>query len=229
MTFRLLTRFWGGVVAGCLVGAVATVVVLYDRPGSAAVRKVGRMLGVAPQAGGTGAAGSAAASRREYAYGHDRHRDMMQAGLVRSGLSPQWEVRRGLDVELVATGFTYPVNVAFVDHPDPAPEAPRFYVSELNGRVKYVANDGSVHLYADGLLDFTPIQQKKSSETGISGLTTVPGSPDLIITRAALDERSGLLTNEIVRLVSTADGRSKNHEVLIKRLDDFTVHFAWCP
>lgn len=147
---------------------------------------------------------------------------MMQADLVRSRVSSQWEVRRGLDVELVASGFTYPVNMAFVERPDPAPDAPRFYVSELNGKVKYVANDGSVHLYTDNLLDFTPIRQTKSSETGISGLTTVPGSPDLIITRVALDETSGLLTNEIVRLVSTANGRSMTHEVLIKRLDEFT-------
>lgn len=219
MTFKPLTLLWAGLVVGCLIGTATTVGVLYNRPGSAAVRKVARILGVGPEAG---VAGASATTRREYAYGHDSHRDMMQADLVRSRLSSQWEVRRGLDVELVATGFTYPVNVAFVDRPDVAPEAPRFYVSELNGQVKYVANDGSVHRYAEGLLDFTPIRQTKSSETGISGLTTVPGSPDLIITRAALDERSGLLSNEIVRLVSTADGRSMTHEVLIKRLDDFT-------
>jgi hypothetical protein len=73
MTFRPLTLFWGGVVAGGLVGAAATVGVLYDRPGSAAVKKVGRILGVAPPAGGTWAAGRLAASRREYAYGHDSH------------------------------------------------------------------------------------------------------------------------------------------------------------
>lgn len=220
MTSRPLALLWGGLVVGCLVGTATTVGVLYHRPGSAAVRKVARMLGVGSNAGRTGDTG--AASRREYAYGHDSHRDMMEADLVRSRLSGQWDVRRGLDVELVATGFTYPVNLAFVDRPAPAPDAPRFYVSELNGNVKYVANDGSVHLYADRLLDFTPIRQAKSSETGISGLTTVPGSPDLIITRAALDERSGLLTNEIVRLVSNDDGRSMSHEVLIKRLDDFT-------
>lgn len=155
MTWRTLALLWAGIVVGGLIGTAATVGVLYHRPGSAAVGKVARMLGVGSRAGD---ASARAASRRDYAYGHDSHRDMMQADLVRSRLSSQWEVRRGLDVELVATGFTYPVNVAFVDRPDPAPEAPRFYVSELNGKVKWVANDGSVHLFAEGLLDFTPIR-----------------------------------------------------------------------
>ena len=217
-----LLRFLGGLIAGCACGALVMLALLYDRPGSAAVRKAGRLLGVLPAVVVAERPAVRAGNDREYAYGHDTHRDMMQPRLVPSSFSLEWEVRRGLEVERVATGFTYPVNLAFADRLDSAPDAPRFYVCELNGVVKYVANDGGVHVYADHLLNFTPIRQKKSSETGISGLTAVPSSPDLIITRAALDERYGLLTNEIVRLVSAPDGRSMVREVVIKRLGEHT-------
>jgi len=61
MTFRPLAPFWGGVVAGCLIGTAATVGVLYHRPGSAAVNKVGRILGIGQPADGPGSARSVAA------------------------------------------------------------------------------------------------------------------------------------------------------------------------
>ena len=222
MTVRPFALFWGGLVAGCLCGTVATMAMLHKLPGFRSLRNLLPIPASSTQAVANRNAGAPAASKREYAFGHDRHRDMMRNGLVSASGSSPWQVRRGLDVERVAGGFTYPINLAFIERPDPAPTAPQFYVSELNGRLKYVAHDGSVHLYADGLLNFTPILQEKSSETGISGLTTVPDSPDLIITRASLDEKSGLLTNEIVRLVSAADGRSMVREVVIKRLEEFT-------
>jgi hypothetical protein len=64
MKFRPHTLFVAGVVAGCLVGTAATVGVLYHRPGSAAMRRAGRILGLVPRPDGSGRPGARAASGR---------------------------------------------------------------------------------------------------------------------------------------------------------------------
>lgn len=63
MTSRSLVLLCGGVVFGCLVGMAVTVGVLYHRPGSAAVRKVGLILGIGGKADWAGPQG--ASRRRE--------------------------------------------------------------------------------------------------------------------------------------------------------------------
>ena len=60
--------------------------------------------------------------------------------------APAWIVRPGYVVELVATGFRLPVNIAFVPNPGPNPSDPLFYVAELYGSIKVVRNDGTVSI-----------------------------------------------------------------------------------
>ena len=68
-----------------------------------------------------------------------------------------WAVRQpGYVVEVVATGFQLPVNIAFVPNPGTNPADPFFYVTELYGKIKVVTRSGTVSDYATGLLELQP-------------------------------------------------------------------------
>ena len=142
---------------------------------------------------------------------------------VTSPTHPKWKVRPGYDVIRVASGLTYPVNLAFVPNPGPEPDAPIFYVNELHGTVKYMTRSGEWKTYQDGLINFDPIPQAKSDESGLSGLMLVPGSEDLIVTAAYLDDERGLFSNRILRLVSEPGGRRAKRVDTLLDLKQFTA------
>lgn len=201
-------------LSGLLIGSLLAGALLYHRTGSQVVQRIRQRMNQRQEL--------TTSRDPRYAYGRDHNLPRSATRLVPSRLSPQWSVRRGLEIERVATGLQYPVNLAFVQTPGDGPDSPRFYVAELNGVVRLVTNSGVVQTLATGLLNFKPALAKKSSETGLSGLATVPGSPDLILTRAALDEVSGLLYNQIVRLKLSADGRQLEKTEVIRDLHEFT-------
>jgi glucose/arabinose dehydrogenase len=97
------------------------------------------------------------------------------------GLALPWVVSTpGYQVEVVATGFTLPVDIAFVPNPGPNPGDPLFYVSELYGQIKVVRNDGSVGTYASNLLNYNPGGAfPGSGEQGLSGLAVDPVTGDV--------------------------------------------------
>ena len=92
-----------------------------------------------------------------------------------------WEVLQpGFEVEIVATGFQLPVNIAFVPNPGPNPTDPFYYVSELYGKIKVVARNGVVSDYATGLLNFDPGGQfPGSGEQGLGGIAVDAASGDI--------------------------------------------------
>jgi glucose/arabinose dehydrogenase len=145
---------------------------------------------------------------------------------VGSPASPQWKVRRGLEVELVARGFTYPVNLAFAaDSSDDAtdPEAPLLYVNELHGTIRYVTRGRAIRTYATGLTNFKPItSHARSDETGLTGLLKLPGSDDLVISGSYQDEKSGLLKNHVLYLESEPGGRTLKRARVLLDIDEVT-------
>ncbi len=191
-------------------GAAAMLVVLYKRPGSALVNKVLVMSGIREDMGS------------RFPYGWNKMRDPSEWTGVQSPTHPEWKVRKGVDVVRVATGFTYPVNVVHKENAGGAPGDPYVYVNELHGAVKYVTRDGTVGTFADGLINFDPIPLAKSDEAGLSGLATIPGSNDLIVTGAYMDEASGLLQNRVLRLVSSPDGKTSVRTDTLLDLKEFT-------
>jgi glucose/arabinose dehydrogenase len=94
-----------------------------------------------------------------------------------------WAVRQpGFEVEVVATGFQLPVNIAFVPDPGPDPGDPFMYVTELYGTVKVVTRDGTVRDYATGLLNFDPTGNfPGSGEQGLTGIAVEPATGDVIV------------------------------------------------
>jgi glucose/arabinose dehydrogenase len=124
------------------------------------------------------------------------------------GLVPPWVARRpGYSVEVVAEGFQLPVNIAFVPNPRSGPGDPRFYVTELYGRIKCVTNDGTVHVYASNLLNFTPTGVfPGNGEQGVTGIAVDPVSGDVFA--SMLNQEAGGTNHEprIVRFRSQNGG-----------------------
>lgn len=162
------------------------------------------------------------ANAHMYAFAHDQSRPADSFDGLPSPQNPIWKVEPGLDVAKVAGGFTYPVNIAFAEPPPKKDDAPWLYVNELHGTVKYITRDGEVGVFAKGLLNFEPVPQVKTDESGVSGLTVIPKTHDLLVTTSYEDESSGLLMNRILRLVGSKDGRQAQRVEVVLDLQEFT-------
>jgi glucose/arabinose dehydrogenase/PKD repeat protein len=100
--------------------------------------------------------------------------------LARGSPVPWTVFQPGYEVEVVATGFQLPVNIAFVPNPGPNPTDPYYYVTELYGTIKVIARNGTVSNYASGLLNFNPTGAfPGSGEQGLAGIVMDPVSGDL--------------------------------------------------
>jgi len=130
--------------------------------------------------------------------------------LARGSPVPWTVFRPGYDVEVVATGFALPVNIAFVPNPGPNPGDPFYYVTELYGTVRVVSRNGSVSTYATNLLNFDPTGVfPGSGEQGLAGIAVDPVTGDVFVGMlydAAPPD--GPHYPKVVRLHSTDGGRT---------------------
>jgi glucose/arabinose dehydrogenase len=96
------------------------------------------------------------------------------------GSSLPWvAMQPGYEIEVVASGFRLPVNLAFAP-PNTNPTGPYLYVSELYGDIKVIRNDGTVGTYAANLLGYTPSGTfPGSGEQGLAGIAVDPQTGDL--------------------------------------------------
>lgn len=99
------------------------------------------------------------------------------------GSAVPWLVRQpGYVVEVVATGFQMPVNIAFIPNPASGPNAALYYVTELYGTIKVVRRNGVVSDYATGLLNYTPSGAfPGSGEQGVGGIAIDPATGDVFL------------------------------------------------
>jgi glucose/arabinose dehydrogenase len=83
-------------------------------------------------------------------------------------------------VEVFATGFELPVDIAFVPNPGPNPNDIFFYVTELYGRIKVITRDGTVTDYYSGALNTPPSGEfPGSGEKGLAGIVVDPATGDV--------------------------------------------------
>src|SRR5262249_46811383 len=108
-------------------------------------------------------------------------RNFRTSAIIPGDPDNRWSVKQpGFSVEVVATGFQLPVNIAFVPNPGPGSGDPLYYVTELYGAIKVVSNDGTLTDYATGLLNFTPNGQfPGSGEMGVTGIVVDPNTGDV--------------------------------------------------
>ncbi|HYD02106.1 MAG TPA: PQQ-dependent sugar dehydrogenase [Phycisphaerales bacterium] len=102
-------------------------------------------------------------------------------GTLARGAAVPWTVlQNGYKVEVVASGFQLPTNIAFVPTPGAGPAAPLYYVAELYGSIKVVTRDGTVSDYASNLLNFNPTGNfPGSGEQGVAGIAVHPTTGDV--------------------------------------------------
>lgn len=100
--------------------------------------------------------------------------------LARGSPVPWTVFAPGYEVEVVATGFQLPVNIAFVPNPGSGPTDPFYYVTELYGSIKVVSRNGTISNYATNLLNYNPTGSfPGSGEQGVSGIVVDPVSGDV--------------------------------------------------
>lgn len=143
-------------------------------------------------------------------------------GGVPSPQYPAWTVRRGYNVQLVAENLDYPASLAFAANSSSDPDAVLLYVTELDGVIKYITHSGEVGVYTQGLKNFDPVAMPLTDQAGLVGLTTIPGSEDLLVTGAYKDSASGLLKNRILRLVSEPGGKAMREAQVLLDLNEYT-------
>ncbi len=137
--------------------------------------------------------------------------------LARASPIPWSVIQPGFRVELVATGFQLPINIAFVPDPGNNPTDPLFYVTELYGTIKVVLNDGTVSDYAADLLNFNPTGNfPGSGEQGLTGIVVEPETGDIIAAMLysinPLDEGAPHFP-KVVRYKSSDGGKTASSEV----------------
>lgn len=128
------------------------------------------------------------------------------SSLARGSAVP-WVARQpGYVVEVVASGFRMPVNIAFIPNPGPNPEDALYYVTELYGAIKVVRRNGQVSTYADNLLNYTPSGAfPGSGEQGMGGIAVHPVTGNVYV--AMLRNNGGSANHpRLVRFNSTDGG-----------------------
>lgn len=137
-----------------------------------------------------------------YGSGDETHPTRRQ--LARDVAIP-WQLEAGYKIEAVGATFQLPTTLAFVENPGTDPAAPRYYVTELYGRIKVVTNDGRVFNFADNLLNVNPTGVfPGSGELGVIGICLSPTSRDVYTTTIYRDQ-AGSLRNRMLR-ITTDDG-----------------------
>jgi len=137
-----------------------------------------------------------------------------------------WWVFPGFEIELMATGLDLPVNLTFVPNPDKDPKSPLLYVTELYGQVKAIANDWSIHTYANNLLNYKPDYQiPGSGESGVIGICVEPQTGDLFVTMIYMDKdktkgkvvrmssNNGLEMTSIKTVIDDIPSTTKAHQI----------------
>ncbi len=129
-------------------------------------------------------------------------------GTLAQGAPVSWVAEKpGYIVEVVSTGYQLPTAICFVPRPSAEPTAPKFYVAELYGKIKVVAQDGTVSDFASNLLDYEPQTSFPGrGEMGVADVAVHPATGEIFVTmtHAIGDKTYG----GVYRLPSNDGGRT---------------------
>ncbi len=132
-----------------------------------------------------------------------------------------WTTAEGLRIEAHSTGFDGPVRLVFHPVKFTEPDAPLYYVAQIDGTILRVDRGGKKTVLASGLLNFT---WAPMMESGLLGLGINGDGSDLFVTLSYWDEDGGVYRNRIERLGLSADGKSvTGPTILLDMKDEVTV------
>ncbi len=114
-----------------------------------------------------------------------------------------WAVAESLTLDVDTEGYQLPTAIAFVPDPGDGPKDPLYFVTELRGTVKVVANDRSVQEFAT-VETIVPAQELPAGEGegGLAGICLAPQQGYVFVTFTYRDE-GGLLRNNVARFEVT--------------------------
>lgn len=111
-----------------------------------------------------------------------------------------WAVSPGFALDVAVEGLNFPTAIAFVPEPGSDPKDPALFITELEGAVKVVSNDGTLQTFANGFFnrasDFTG--GGAVAETGLVDICLAPDQGYVFVTYAYVHE-DGLLRNAVGR------------------------------
>jgi glucose/arabinose dehydrogenase/mono/diheme cytochrome c family protein len=113
-----------------------------------------------------------------------------------------WALADGFTLRRDANGFRFPTAIAFVPHPGRAPGDPLYYITELQGTIKVVANDRAVRVFATVSTPTEDTLPAQSAEVGLAGICLEPTHGYVFATFAYRDS-TGVLRNALVRYQTT--------------------------
>jgi glucose/arabinose dehydrogenase len=124
------------------------------------------------------------------------------------GTSVAWTLRQsGFQLDVFATGFQLPVNIAFVPNPGPNATDPYFYVTELYGTIRVVSRNGIVSDYVRGALNYRPSGVfPGSGEQGLTGIAVDPASGDVFASMLYESTPGGTKYAKVMRFHSNHSG-----------------------
>ena len=131
-----------------------------------------------------------------------------------------WTVKQpGYQVEIFASGFELPVNVAFVPNPGPNPNDVFCYVTELYGQIKVVTRNGTISDYLRGALNYRPSGIfPGNGEQGLTGIVVDPISGDVFASMLYASQEGNASAekySKVVRYSSNNSGRVANTSTTI--------------
>jgi mono/diheme cytochrome c family protein len=109
-----------------------------------------------------------------------------------------WAVADGFSLRQDTKGYHFPTAIAVVPNPGADPADPRYYVTELQGTIKVVTNDGHVRVFAHVPAPARHTLPEAEAEVGLAGICLEPRHGYVFATYAYHDAE-GVLRNAIVR------------------------------
>jgi hypothetical protein len=133
--------------------------------------------------------------------------------------APNWCILQpGYRIEEFSSGFSLPVNIAFIPNATGSPTEPLFYVTELYGTIKVVFGDGSFQDYETDLLNFNPTGEfPGSGEKGVTGIAVEPITGDVFVSLLyeAVGGEDPIHYPKVLRLHSTDGGRTASSQTTV--------------
>ncbi|MCO6452453.1 MAG: PQQ-dependent sugar dehydrogenase [Caldilineales bacterium] len=110
-----------------------------------------------------------------------------------------WAIPQGFVLEADATGFSFPSDIEFVPNPGPSPDDPAYFVAEIQGNIKVVTNDRTVHTFASDIIPLrTGGEFNVQGGSGLGSLCLDPANGYIFATYHAADAQ-GIFRNHVIR------------------------------
>lgn len=111
-----------------------------------------------------------------------------------------WAIEDGFSIQPDTAGYRFPTAMAFVPNPGNGPKDPRYFVTEISGRVRVITNDKSVLTFAEGFTQLIRANElpDDDAQIGMAGICLEPQHGYVFVTFITQDDNQ-VYRNRIIR------------------------------